>query len=53
MKNNAQITTEQIVDKTGQSRRGVEWNIAKLKKEGKISRKGSKKAGKWIINTRE
>lgn len=34
---------------TGLSLRGVEWNIAKLKNEGKIKRVGSDKKGTWEI----
>ena len=34
---------------TGLTRRGVEWNVHKLKKEGKIERIGSKKDGYWEI----
>ena len=34
---------------TGLSLRGVEWNMAKLKDEGKIRRLGSDKKGTWEI----
>lgn len=47
------VTIEQLVEKTGLSRRGIEWNINKLKKQGVIRREGSKKTGKWIVKTVE
>jgi ATP-dependent DNA helicase RecG len=47
------ITIEQLVKITGLSRRGVEWNIDSLKKQGIITREGSKKTGKWFVKTVE
>ena len=47
------VTIEQLVEKTGLSRRGIEWNIDNLKKQGIIRREGSKKTGKWIVKTVE
>ncbi len=38
--------------KTRLSRRGIEWNIAKLKQQGKIARIGPTKSGYWkVINS--
>ncbi len=53
MKNNPNITIEQIIEKTGLTRRGVEWNIDSLKKKGVITRFGSKKTGSWKVKTVE
>jgi predicted HTH transcriptional regulator len=36
---------------TGLSRRGVEYNLDKLKRAKKIIRKGATKSGVWIINS--
>ncbi len=47
IKSNPQITQKQIVDKTGLTRRGVEWNLKKLKAEGRIKRVGPDKGGHW------
>jgi len=45
------ITYEELSKVTGLSRRGVEWNITKLKAEGKIKRIGPDKGGHWeVIN---
>jgi ATP-dependent DNA helicase RecG len=46
------ITQSELVQKTGLTRRGVEWNIAKLKSLGLITREGSDKGGYWkVIST--
>jgi len=44
-----EITTIELMEATGLTRRGIEWNLAKLKEEGVIRRKGSKKSGYWEI----
>jgi len=44
-----EITINELVQATGLTRRGVEWNIDKLKEENIIERKGSKKSGYWEI----
>lgn len=52
IKHNPSITREEIGEMTNLSIRGVEWNLAKLKNEGKIKRVGSRKSGHWeIIDT--
>ncbi len=51
MQQTPEITIEQLVEKTGLSRRGIEWNIDNLKKLGTIKREGSKKTGKWVVKT--
>ncbi len=50
---NPKITTKEIEKKTGLSRRGVEYNIDKLKKESVLIRIGSRKDGYWKIKTVE
>ena len=49
MKENPKITIMELTKRTGLTRRGVEWNIDKLKKEGKIKRIGGKKGGYWKV----
>ncbi len=49
IRENPKITMREIEESTGLSRRGVEWNIAKLKKEGKIKRVGPDKGGHWEV----
>ena len=50
---NPKITTKEIEKETGLSRRGVEYNIDKLKKESVLIRIGSRKDGYWKIKTVE
>ncbi len=49
IKENPKITTAELVNISGLSRRGVEWNIEKLKKQGKLKRIGPDKGGYWEI----
>ena len=49
IKINPNVTIKELQMKTGLSRRGVEWNIAKLKLEGKIERIGPDKGGYWKV----
>jgi len=46
---NPQITQKEIVDKIGLTRRGVEWNLKKLKDGKRIRRVGPDKGGRWEI----
>jgi ATP-dependent DNA helicase RecG len=47
---NPVITATALQKATGLSRRGVEWNLDKLKKENKLQRIGATKKGEWRIN---
>ena len=49
IRENPKITQKQLAAVSGLSLRGVEWNMAKLKNEGKIKRLGSDKKGTWEI----
>ncbi|MDY4526164.1 MAG: putative DNA binding domain-containing protein [Treponema sp.] len=49
IRENPKITQKQLATVSGLSLRGVEWNMAKLKNEGKIKRLGSDKKGTWEI----
>jgi len=44
------ITTYEIAEKAGLSPKGVEWNIGKLKKEGRIKRIGPDRGGHWEVS---
>jgi ATP-dependent DNA helicase RecG len=49
IRDNPAITREELSQLTDLSIRGVEWNLARLKKEGKIKRIGPDKGGHWEI----
>ncbi len=49
IKENPSVSIKQLRAITGLSRRGVEWNITKLKEEGRIKRVGPDKGGYWEI----
>ena len=44
------ITAEQIATEIGLSKRRVESNISKMKKDGLVEREGAKRNGRWIVN---
>ena len=46
---NPKVTAKELQEKTGLSRRGVEYHIDKLKKEKRIERTGSTKGGSWKV----
>lgn len=50
IRENPEITTAEIAEKSGVSPKSVEWHIAKLKKEGVIKRIGPDKGGHWEIS---
>lgn len=50
LRSNPNITLQEIADKIGITRRGVQKITDRLKSDGIIRREGSTKAGKWIIN---
>ena len=49
IKENPNITQEQLAVKLGLTRDGVSYNIKKLREQGKIERTGSTKSGTWIV----
>ncbi len=49
IKENPQITQKKFMIKTGLTRRGVEWNLKKLKDAGRIRRIGPDKGGHWEV----
>jgi len=40
---------EMNISETGLTRRGIEWNLSKLKAKGLIERNGSPKGGYWKV----
>ena len=44
-----QVTREELSQIIGLSVRGIEWNLDKLKKNGKLQRVGAAKGGYWKI----
>jgi len=46
---NPTITSQQLQNETGLTRRGVEYNLEKLQKAGIIKRQGPDKGGSWVI----
>lgn len=49
MKDNSSITQQQLVETTGLSRRGIEWQLNQLKAKGIIRRIGPDKGGRWEV----
>ena len=47
---NSNITQQELIDKTGLTRRGVEWNLKKLKAGGRLRRIGPDKGGHWEVS---
>ena len=50
IKENPLITQQELMKKTGLTRRCVEWNLKELKKEGIIKRIGPDKGGHWEVS---
>jgi ATP-dependent DNA helicase RecG len=48
---NPQITQTELAEMTGLTRRGIEWNLAKLKSKGLIQRIGADKGGCWEVTS--
>ena len=53
IKQNPNITQKDIEKNIGLTRRGVEWNINKLKEKGILLRHGPTKSGYWEVITKE
>ena len=49
IKSNPKITQNELKEITDLTRRGVEWNLKKLKESGIIERVGPAKGGYWKI----
>ena len=46
------ITQKGLMAKTGLTRRGIEWNLKKLKADGRLKRVGPDKGGQWKTKER-
>jgi len=49
IKNNPLITQTELSEMTGLTRRGVEYNLSRLKEKGLIKRVGPDKGGYWKV----
>ena len=49
IKQNPQLTLENLAQETGLTFKGVEWNVNRLKAKGLIKRVGPDKGGHWEI----
>lgn len=49
IRKNPKSTTKNMMDATGLTRRGVEYQLNKLKLSGRLQRVGSDKLGEWMI----
>jgi ATP-dependent DNA helicase RecG len=49
IKSNPKITQNELMEVTSLTRRGVEWNLAKLKEKGIVKRVGPAKGGYWEV----
>ena len=49
IKENPSITIHELADKIGLTVKGIEWNIRKVKEDGKLKRIGPAKGGYWEI----
>jgi len=49
IKENPSITILELADKIGLTVKGIEWNIKKLKEDGKLKRIGPAKGGYWEV----
>ena len=50
---NPLITTREVADALGTTRRSVDYHIGKMKNEGIVEREGAKKNGRWIVKVDE
>jgi len=46
---NFRITIPQLAKATGITRKGVEWQLAQLKKDGTLKRVGPRNGGHWAV----
>ncbi|MBD5311121.1 MAG: HTH domain-containing protein [Bacteroides sp.] len=50
LKVNSRMTLDKIAEHLNMTKRGVQKVTNRLQEAGVLSRKGSKKAGEWIVN---
>ena len=49
LRENPRLTTPELARLMGITVKGVEWNLAKLRREGVIRREGPAKGGSWLV----
>tara|TARA_Y100000310_G_C20685873_1_gene818951 strand:- start:842 stop:1192 length:351 start_codon:yes stop_codon:yes gene_type:complete len=50
IKQNSTITSAELAREIGITKKGIEWQLKKLKDEHLITRKGPAKGGRWEVN---
>ncbi len=50
LRENPTLTTSEVASKLGTTRDGIRKVLEKLKADGRLTREGSTKAGRWIVN---
>lgn len=53
LKFNSRMTLDKMAEYLNMSKRGVQKDTNRLQESGVLSREGSTKAGKWIINDKK
>lgn len=46
---NPAITTEELAETIGMTRKGIEWHISNMKSEGILKREGPDSGGRWVL----
>jgi len=49
LKENPKMSIPELAEETGLTGKGIEWNLAKLKQEGVITRVGPDRGGRWKV----
>ncbi|HBF12375.1 MAG TPA: hypothetical protein DDW49_03135 [Deltaproteobacteria bacterium] len=49
IRENPEIATEEMASTLGLSRKGIEWQISKLKESGLLKRVGPDRGGHWEV----
>ncbi len=51
VRENPRVTSDELAQELGITRKGVEWHVSKLKKEGMLKRVGPDNGGQWEVLT--
>ena len=43
------VSAQKLAESIGITKKGIDWQISKLKKLGIIQREGGRKGGKWVV----
>ena len=50
IKENLSITREELAKQLNLTLKGIDWNLRKLKQDGRLKRVGPKKGGHWEVS---